>query len=290
MTSATTATEEPRLALRALRTMTPPSQAASLLTTCAVTSGRNLRRFMRTSQILVVGSIQGAMFLLIFRYVLGGAVELSGLVGSEQVSYVDFLVPGYIVSSCLFAGAGTAAGMAEDIDQGFSDRLRSLPITNAAVLAGVSLANTALLGWGLVVTATVGFAIGFRVHGGPVLGLAALGLCALYGFCFMWLFIYLGSVAGSPQAAQNMSMLVFPLSGVSSAWVPVETMPGWMHPVANNQPVTMMTNAVRSLALGDPALAGLDRSTGYWILASLLWCAGLVAVFAPLAVFRFGRA
>jgi ABC-2 type transport system permease protein len=111
----------------------------------------------------------------------------------------------------------------------------------------------------------------------------------VFGFAFMWMFVFVGLVAGNVQAAQGMSLLIFPLSFVSSAMVPVGTMPGWMQPIAENQPVTVMTNAVRSLALGDPALAGLGGSTAHYVIVSLAWAAGLVAVFAPLAVLRFRR-
>jgi ABC-type multidrug transport system permease subunit len=105
----------------------------------------------------------------------------------------------------------------------------------------------------------------------------------------MWMFVLIGLVAGNAQAAQGMSLLVFPLSFVSSAFVPVDTMPGWMQPIAEHQPITVMTNAVRSLALGDPALAGLSGSTAHWVVLSLAWSVAIVALFAPLAVLRYRR-
>jgi ABC-2 type transport system permease protein len=131
--------------------------------------------------------------------------------------------------------------------------------------------------------------VGFRVHGDATEALAAFGLSMVYGFAFTWLFICIGLMAGNAQAAQGMSLLVFPLTFVSSAYVPVDSMPGWMQPVAEHQPITVMVNAVRSLTLGDPALAGLDGSTAHWVTLSLLWSAALVAVFAPLAVARYRR-
>ena len=140
-----------------------------------------------------------------------------------------------------------------------------------------------------MITTAVGFAIGFRIHGSVAQALAAFGLCVVYGFAFTWLFVFIGLVAGNAQAAQGMSLLVFPLTFVSSAYVPVDSMPGWLQPVAEHQPLTIMTNAVRSLALGDPALAGLDHSTGHWVVLSLVWSVGLIAVFAPLAVARYRR-
>ena len=244
---------------------------------------RGLLKFIRTPQLAVVGTLQGALFLLIFRYVFGGAIE------SGPVPYVDFLVPGFVVTSVLFAGTGAAAGVAEDVEKGFFDRLRSLPVSRPALLAGRSLADTALLTWGLVVTTAVGFLVGFRIHGSVGQALAAFALCVVYGFAFTWLFVLIGLVAGNAQAAQGMSLLVFPLTFVSSAYVPVDSMPGWLQPVAEHQPLTIMTNAVRSLALGDPALAGLDHSIGHWVVLSLVWSAALVVVFAPLAVARYRR-
>ena len=254
------------------------------LTAASQVALRTVRQFARTPQLLVVNTIQGAMFLLIFRYVFGGAIE------SGPVPYVDFLVPGFVVTSVLFAGTSASAGVAEDVEKGFFDRLRSLPVPRPGLVAGRSVADTALLTWGLAVTTAVGFLVGFRLHGSLAQGLAAFGLCVVYGFAFTWLFILIGLVAGNAQAAQGMSLLVFPLTFVSSAYVPVDSMPGWLQPVAEHQPITTMTNAVRSLALGDPALAGLDHTIGHWVVLSLVWSAALVVVFAPLAVARYRRA
>jgi ABC-2 type transport system permease protein len=261
----------------------PATRTAGPLTTVAQVAGRTVRQFVRTPQLLVVSTVQGAMFLLIFRYVFGGAIDIPG------VPYVDFLVPGFVVTGVLFSGTGAAAGVAQDVEQGFFDRLRSLPVARPALLAGRAAADTGLLTWGLVVTTAIGFLVGFRIHGSVAEAVAAFGLCAVYGFAFTWLFVWIGLSAGSAQAAQGLSLLVFPLTFVSSAYVPVDSMPGWMQPVAEHQPITVMTNAVRSLVLGDPAAAGLTGSTAHWVVLSLLWSAGLVAVFAPLAVARYRR-
>jgi len=261
----------------------PPTGTAGPLTAATQVARRTVRQFVRTPQLLVVSTIQGAMFLLIFRYVFGGAIT------PRSVPYVDFLVPGFVVTGVLFSGTGAAAGVASDVEHGFFDRLRSLPVSRTALLGGRSLADTGLLTWGLAITTAIGFAVGFRIHGSAVEGLAAFGLCVVYGFAFTWLFITIGLLAGSAQAAQGMSLLVFPLTFVSSAYVPVDSMPGWLQPVAEHQPLTIMSNAVRSLALGDPALAGLSGSTAHWVILSLVWSAGLVAVFAPVAVLRYRR-
>jgi ABC-2 type transport system permease protein len=263
--------------------LVPAQRSAGGFATTASVATRTVRKFVRSPQLLVLGTIQGAMFLLIFRYVFGGAIE------SAAVPYVDFLVPGFVTTSVLFAGMTTSAGVAEDLEQGFFDRLRSLPVPRSALLAGRAVADTATLAWTLAITVGIGFLVGFRIHGDVPSSLAAFGLCLVFGFAFVWLFVCLGLVAGNAQAAQGMSLLVFPFTFVSSAYVPVDTMPGWMQPIAENQPITVMVNAVRSLVLGDPDLAGLTQSTSHYVVLSLLWSAALVAVFAPLAVARYRR-
>lgn len=258
----------------------PTGQAGPTTTVLAVAQ-RTVRKFVRTPQLIVVSSIQGAMFLLIFRYVFGGAIDVG------DVPYVDFLVPGFIVTGVLFSGMEAASGVAEDVDQGFFDRLRSLPVARVALLGGRSLADTTLVTWGLVVTIAVGFLVGFRIHGSVGQALAAFALCVVFGFAFTWMFICIGLLAGSAQAAQGMSLLVFPLTFVSSAYVPTDTMPSWMQPIAEHQPITAMCNAVRSLTLGDAQLAGLSGTTAGYVAASLVWSVVIVAFFAPIAVHRY---
>ncbi|HKE72900.1 MAG TPA: ABC transporter permease [Acidimicrobiales bacterium] len=264
-------------------TVVAPARTAGPLATALAVAGRTTRRFVRTPQLLVVSTVTGAMFLLIFRYVFGGAIDTGPL------PYVDFLVPGYVVTSVLFTGSNAASGVAEDMEAGITDRFRSLPVSRTALLAGRVAAESALLALGLAVTTALGLVVGFRPHGAVVESLAAFGLCVVFGFAFMWVFALLGLIAGNAQAAQGMALLVFPVSFVSSAMVPVDSMPGWMQPIAEHQPITVMTNAVRSLCLGDPALAGLSGSTAHWVGLSLAWTAGIVAVFAPLAVRRYRR-
>jgi ABC transporter DrrB family efflux protein len=249
---------------------------AGLLSASAAVARRTLRKFVRTPQLVVVGTVQGALFLFIFRYVFGGAISTRG------VSYVDFLVPGFVTTSILFVGMATAAGVAEDLDHGFVDRLRSLPIPRTAVLAGRAVADTSTMAWNLAVTTALGFAVGFRLHGSVAAGAAAFALCVAFGFATMWLFVTIGLVAGNAQAAQGMSLLVFPLTFVSSAYVPTESMPGWLQAFARHQPITPMVDAVRDLCLGRPA--------GHDVAVALLWSVALVVVFAPMAVARFRRA
>jgi ABC-2 type transport system permease protein len=246
---------------------------------------RSLLKFLRTPQLVLIGTVQGAMFLLIFRYVFGGAIGAGGL------DYVDFLVPGFVTAGVLFAAIGSATGMAEDLEQGFVDRLRSLPIPRSAVLAGRALADTAMQVWGLAITVAIGFAVGFRLHGSVAGALAAFGLLVVLGFAFEWLFIWIGLLAGNAQAAQGMAFLavVLPLTFVSSAYVPVSTMPGWLQAFAEHQPVTVMVDAVRVLTQGQAAEALLGHGAGFYLVRALAWSAAILAVFGPLAVARYRR-
>jgi ABC-2 type transport system permease protein len=249
----------------------------------AVVTRRALLRYVRTPQLIVLATVQMALFFLIYRYMFGGAIPVAGM------SYVDFLVPGFVATGVLFAGLGTAAAMAEDLEQGFVDRLRSLPIPRASVLAARALADTAILAWGTAFTVGIAFAVGFRLHGSALEGLAAFGLVVLFGFAFEWLFITLGLVAGNAQAAQGMGMIVFPFAFVSSAYVPVDTMPGWLQAFAEHQPLTPMVDSVRALTLGDHADALLGHPAAYFVVRALGWTAAILAVALPVAVARYRR-
>ena len=259
------------------------TRSTGLGVSTSVIAKRSILKFLRTPQLVVIGTIQGAMFLLIFRYVFGGAIDIGGL------PYVDFLVPGFITTGVLFAGMGAAAGVAEDLELGFVDRLKSLPIPRSAVLTGRAVADTTLLIWSLVITTAIGFAVGFRIHGSIPDALLAFGLCLVFGFAFEWLFITLGLFAGNAQAAQGMALLVFPLTFVSSAYVPVATLPSWLRVIAEHQPVTYMVDSVRALTLGPSAAALLGHPASYFVERALLWSAALVVVFAPVAVARYRR-
>ena len=273
ITGADQPTPAPRPERIAMRTTT----AAAALTV----AGRTLRKFWRTPQLIVVGALTSAMFILIFRYVFGGAVN------TGRVPYADFLIPAMAVSSGLFASG--AVGVADDIEGGLFDRLRSLPIPRSAILLGRSLADTALVAWATLITVALGYATGFRFHGSAVDALAAVGLCVIFGAAFTWPFIFMGLASGSSQAAQGMSFMAFPFVFVSSTYVPVGSMPGWMQPIARNQPVSQMVGAVRALALGDHATEILGHSAAWFAVRALIWVVVIVAVFATLATRKFNR-
>jgi ABC transporter DrrB family efflux protein len=253
------------------------------VTTTLGIARRTVLRSVRTPQVFVIGMIQGAMFLLIFRYVFGGAIPING------IPYVNFLVPGFVGTGVLFSGMTASIGAAEDLSEGLFDRLRSLPVPRLAVVSGRVVADTALGAIGLTVTSAVGFAVGFRTSAAILSLVAAFGLCVLAAFAFTWMFVWLGITAGTPQAAQSIGLLVFPFTFVSSAFVPVESMPGWMQGFARNQPLTQIVNAVRALSLGDRAQAALGHPAGYFAVRSLLWCLLFVMIFAPLAARKYQK-
>jgi len=262
---------------------TPNHRAPALATSWLMVTRRALLRFVRTPQLIVLYTIQMSLFFLIYRYLFGGAIRGVG------IPFVDYLAPGFITTGVLFTGIGTSVEMAQDLEQGFVDRLRSLPIPRSSVLAGRAIADTAILTWSLGVTTAIAFAVGFRLHGSALDGLAAFGLVIAFGFVFEWLFVTLGMFAGNGQAAQGMGMIVFPFAFISSAYVPVSTMPGWLQVFAKHQPLTYMVDAVRSLTLGTHGNALLGHPTSYFLTRALLWAMAIIAVSVPLAVAKYRR-
>ncbi|HEY9557595.1 MAG TPA: ABC transporter permease [Acidimicrobiales bacterium] len=284
----TTITVNPDVAPEAPPTTASGSAApygATYVTAALATGRRTVLQFFRTPQLLIMGTVQGVMFLFMFRYVFGGAIDTRG-----GLSYVDFLVPGFLVTVILWTGMGAASGVAEDSSSGVYDRLRSLPIPRSSVMVGRSLADGALVAWGIVTTALFGLLVGFRTHGSLGQTLLAFVIMFVAGYAFSWVFITVGLISGNAQAAQGMSMLVVPFSFISNANVPVSSMPGWMQPFAANQPVSVVINAVRSLMQGGTDVVGIGHSTGYWVALSLVWCAGILMVFGALATARFSKA
>jgi len=254
-----------------------------LATSTATVTRRALLRYVRTPQLIVLATVQMSLFFLIYRYMFGGAIHIDGM------SYVDFLVPGFITTGVLFIGIGTATAMAEDLEQGFVDRLRSLPIPRSSVLIARATADTAILAWSTAFTAAVAFAVGFTLHGSALQGLAAFGLVVLFGFAFEWVFITLGLFAGNAQAAQGMGMIVFPFAFISSAYVPVSSMPSWLQVFAEHQPLTYMVDAVRALTLGPEAQALLGHPSSYYVTRSLVWAVAIVGMSLPIAVWKYRR-
>ncbi len=255
----------------------------SLPSSTMIVVRRALLRYLRTPQLIVLATVQMSMFFLIYRYLFGGAIKSVG------VPYVDYLVPGFVATGVLFNGIGAAVAMAEDLHDGFIDRLRSMPIARSSVLIARAIADSAILTSASIVTILIAFAVGYRLHGSALEGLAALGLVIVFGFVFEWVFITLGLFARNGQAAQGMGMIVFPFVFISSAYVPVSTMPSWLQTFASHQPITYMVDAVRALTYGPQAHALLGHPTSYFVTRALLWSAAILVVSVPIAVAKYTR-
>jgi ABC-2 type transport system permease protein len=255
----------------------------SLATSTAVIANRSLVKFLRTPQLLWTTTVQGVMFLVIFRFIFGGAI------GAGSLGYVNFVVPGIFVTMLLWQGMGAAIGITEDRAQGLLDRLRSLPIPRSAVLFGRAVADTVTLAWGLLVMTVASFLVGFRLHGGIAEGLMAFALIIVFSFAFECVFITFGLFASNAQAAQGLALIMVPLTFVSGAYVTVSSMPGWLQAFAANQPVTNMIDAVRSLTGGAPAEALLGHTASYFVVRALIWTGAIVLVFATIGVVRYRR-
>jgi ABC-2 type transport system permease protein len=258
---------------------------SGLLTSLAVIARRSIRKYARTPQILFISTVQGVIFLLIFRYAFGGAIATPGM------AYINYLVPGVVTAGVLFTGGVSAVGVTEDVALGLHDRLRSLPMPRVSVLAGRVLADTLLVAVCLAINLVVAFLVGFRPSTGVGPAIGAFFLVVLFGFAFVWVFVALGLLAGrgNPQAAQGIGFLVLPLSFASSAFVPVGSMPGWLQAFAQYQPVTMLINCARTLTGGAPAEALAGHTVGYYLIWSLAWSIGITVVFGALAVSSFQK-
>jgi ABC transporter DrrB family efflux protein len=248
-----------------------------------VIAKRSLLKFLRTPQLVWTATTQGVMFLVIFRYIFGGAIE-AGTLG-----YVGFVVPGLLTTMLIWQGMGAAISVTEDQAQGLFDRLRSLPIPRTAVLSGRAVADTTTQAWGLLVMTIVSFLVGFRLHGGIGAGLLAFALIIVFSFVFEWVFIATGLYAGNAQAAQGMALILVPFTFVSSAYVPVSSMPSGLRAVAAQQPVTYMIEAVRSLTGGVRAETLLGHPASYFVFRSLVWSAVILLVFGSIGVARYRR-
>jgi ABC transporter DrrB family efflux protein len=242
-----------------------------------VLAKRNFLRISRAPDLLLAFTVQPIMFVLLFAYVFGGAIPTPGH------SYIDFLIPGILVQTMAFGGFVTAMGIAEDLRKGLVDRFRSLPMSRAAVLAGRTLSDIATNGISITVMLIVGVIIGFGFESPFLHVVAGILLLLLFGYAFSWVFAFIGLTSSSPEAAQSLGfILIFPLTFVSSAFVPPETMPAALQWFAEVNPFSITVNAVRALFIGDPA--------GNSVWGAVAWSVGIATLFAFLAVTKYKRA
>ena len=239
---------------------------------------RNLLVWMRVPAYLVFTVIQPVIFVLMFRYVFGGAIPIHGPGG-----YVNFLIPGIVAQTAAFASFGTAIALAVELKKGVIDRLRSMPMARSAVLAGRLVADTGRMTVTILIIIGVGYAVGFRFLNGFWPAVAMVVLATGFGIAICCISAYTGLAIGDEESVQAFGLIwLFPLTFLSSAFVPIATMPGWLQAFANNQPVTYVVDTMRALALGGPVAANLWKSVA--------WLAGIFIVFLPLAVRAYRRA
>jgi ABC-2 type transport system permease protein/oleandomycin transport system permease protein len=242
-----------------------------------VITERNLIRLPRSPDLLLAFTVQPIMFVLLFVYVFGGAISTPGY------SYTDFLIPGIIVQNIAFGGFVTAIGLNEDLHKGLIDRFRSLPMARPAVLAGRTSADIVTNLLSAIILVVTGLIIGFSFGTGIMEILAGFLLLLFFGYAFSWVFAWLGLIVSSPESANSVGFIaVFPLTFISSAFVPVDSMPAALQWFADINPFTLVVDAMRALWLGAPA--------GNSIWGAVAWTVAIILVFAPLAVHKYRRA
>jgi ABC-2 type transport system permease protein/oleandomycin transport system permease protein len=238
---------------------------------------RNLIVYTRIPEFLFFSTVQPIMFVLLFRYVFGGAIHPPG-----GGSYVDYLMAGIFVQSVAFGSISTAVGLSEDLQKGLLERFRALPMGRSAVLTGRTTADLFRNIFVVIVITAVGYAVGFRIGAGVPAFLAGIALLLLFAYAMSWGFAVIGLSAPNSETAQVMAFpILFPLVFASPAFVGVNTLPGWLRAFATHQPIGVVITATRALLRGGP--------TATPVFQALLWCAGLLLVFVPFAVRQYRR-
>ncbi len=237
---------------------------------------RNMLHYTRLPQLLIFSTIQPVMFLLLFTYVFGGAINTS------NPHYIDFLLPGVIVQTVVFGAMQTGVGLAVDLSKGMIDRFRSLPMARSAVLAGRTISDSLRNLFTVSLMVGVGLIIGYRFHQGIGAALAAIGLTLFFGFAFSWISAAIGLLVKNVETAQVAGFIwVFPLVFASSIFVPIASMPTWLQTFAKASPITLTVNSVRNLTLGIPATPDI------WY--AIIWIDAILVVFVPLAVYLYRK-
>ena len=245
---------------------------------------RHLAHIRSTPERLSNVTIQPIMFVFMFAYIFGSAIVIPG------GNYHQFLMPGIFTQSMAFASMTIMTGIVDDMAKGVMDRLRSLPMARAAILIGHTGANLIENLLGLAVMAACGLVVGWRPEDGLGPSLAAFGLLLLFGFAMNWIGVFLGQFMRSVEGAQSIGfVLIMPFTFVANTFVPTQGMPSWLRVVANWNPTSTIVAACRQLFGGLPTVVapGTAWPLAHPVLASVLWCVGLIAVFLPLAVWRF---
>ncbi len=255
----------------------------------AILTRRNLLFTLRLPQVLVFSTLQPITTLVLFTYVLGGAIA-GILPPAANGSYLNWLLPGLLAQYGVFSGGQTAAGLTDDLAKGVIDRFRSLPMARSAVLAGRTLSDLVRTAFILALLLAAGLLFGFRPQTSFLGVLSALAVALFFSFAWSWVMVVVGLIVRTTEAVQVVGYLFFfPLTFASSVFVPTQTMPGWVRWFTAYQPVSVVTNALRGLILGPGALPGGQTIAGQ-VALGLGWSIGLTAIFAWLAVHLYQRA
>lgn len=243
-----------------------------------VMTRRNLTYFVRQPELLVFSTIQPVMFLLLFTFVFGGAIAGS----TEGGSYINYLLPGVLIQTIVFSATNTTVGLANDLSKGMIDRFRSLPMSRGAVLAGRTLSDAVRGLLTILIMVVIGYLIGYRFQNGVAAGVAGILLATAFGYAFTWISALVAMFVRDPEAAQVAGFIwVFPLVFASSIFVPTQTMPDWLRIFAENQPISVIANAVRGLM--SEQIITSD------VLMAIAWILGIIVVFMPLAIWQYGQ-
>jgi len=261
----------------------PQGGLRQAMTDGLIVAQRNLMRVPRIPELAIFAVLQSIMFVLLFVIVFGGAIPIPG------VSYTDYLLPGIFVQTVAFATATTAIGMADDIGKGIIDRFRSLPMARSGVLTGRSISDLVYNTGILVVLMAAGVVVGWRVGTSIPEFLLGVLLLVMFGFAMSWIGIWLGLSVPTVEVAQQVIFIViFPLTFVSNVFVPIGTLPDWLQPLAEWNPISVLTAALREL--WGSAIPGIPRNTipaQYPVALTIIWVIVLVAIFAPLGVRKY---
>jgi ABC-2 type transport system permease protein len=259
------------------------SGGGSTLSDSLVVTWRNLKRIPRIPELAVFAILQSVMFVLLFAFVFGGAIPLPG-----GGSYREFLMPGIFAQTLTFASATTAIGMVDDMSKGLIDRFRSLPMARSAFLTGRTVSDVAYNAGILVVLMLSGLAVGWRVREGVGRFLLGVGLALLFAYAMSWVGVWLGLLVPTVEVGQQVAFTaIFPLTFLSNAFVPLDSLPGWLRSFAEWNPVSCITAAMRELWGNPNPFASDSFPAEHPVLLSLIWTAVIVAIFAPLGVSRY---
>jgi ABC transporter DrrB family efflux protein len=253
------------------------SDLAQSLSDTGTITWRNVTRLRRQPDSIFFGIVQSIMFVLLFAFVFGGAISVPG--GGD---YTEYLMGGIFVQTVAFTCATTCIAMADDLSRGVFDRFRSLPMSRSAVLAGRTFADLAFAGVTTAAMALTGLLVGWRTHSSALEVLAGFALLALFAYAFLWIGAVIGLSVRSVEVAQTAGLIwLFPLTFLSNAFVPADTLPSWLQTFVRLNPVSHVVTAVRTMMAGG----GVTTEVA-WALGG---CAAIVAVFLPLAVRSYSR-